>query len=246
MGLPHELKPEGGPKTGWGIAPLVVMGTEPYGSSVPTNWTGTRYDKWKAILTWFVMYEGVGGNKATNSVVEVNGLELWYLSKKDKVWKKIQAAKHPEWNGAYELNAIAAVTASKSYASVTPAEARFAPTANNIIHGGLSQTTTPWNASTDTGDISALFAAVRHRLVLKNAGGVDDRNIANFTVQAGIDYYPYLGARVKDLKATYIPGAGSGRFIKSTASWRYSTVLLKAKGLPDSALFNTAPPAFEF
>lgn len=246
MALAHEVKPAGAPTTGWGVASLVVMGTEPYGKSIPSNWIGTRYENWKSMLTWFVIYEGTGGNKATNTAVEVYGIELWYLSTKDKVWKKVQSDKYPEWNGAYDLKAVAASTTAATFAAVTQTVARFAPTATNIIHGGLNQTNTPWNPTTDKADISALYASVKHRLVLKSAGGVDDRAVANYVVQTGIDYYPYIGARVKDLNATYMPGAGSGRFLKATTNWRYSTVLLKAKGMTDAALFDIPAPTFDF
>ena len=222
------------------------MGTEPYGKSIPGNWAGTRYANWKSILTWFVIYEGVGGNRATNAAVEVNGIELWYLSTKDKVWKRIQSAKYPEWNGAYDLNAVAATTSGSTFKAVSQAAALFAPSTTNIIHGGLNQTNTPWNTATDTADISAIYASVQHRLTLKNSNGTDDRSQANYTLQAGVDYYPYIGAMVKDLNATYIPGAGSGRFLKVTTSWRNSTVLLKAKGITDQYLLTLPPPALDY
>lgn len=246
MALPHELKPAGGPSTGWGIAPLVIMGTEPYSRSIPGNWVGTRHFQWKSILTWFVIYEGAGGNQANNSAVEINGIELWYLSTKDKIWKKVQAAKYPQWHGDYDLKAVTAAALSLNYKSISQNVAIFAPTSKNIIHGGLNQTYTPWNEATDTDDISALYAAVRHRLVLKDPNGEDDRDAANYTIQVGIDYYPYVGAKVKDLNATYMPGAGSGRFLKVKPFWRYSTILLKSKGIDDQYLLSLPPPKLEF
>ncbi|MFG6487503.1 hypothetical protein ACG04R_12545 [Roseateles sp. BYS78W] len=246
MALPHELKPAGGPSTGWGVAPLIIMGTEPYSHSIPSNWVGTRHAQWKSILTWFVIYEGAGGNQASNSAVEINGIELWYLSTKDKIWKEIQSGRYPQWHGDYDLKAVTATTQSLNYKSVSKVVATFAPTSKNIIHGGLNQTNTPWNDFTDTDDISALFATVRHRLVLKDPNGEDDRGAANYTVQAGIDYYPYVGAKVKDLGATYMPGAGVGRFIKVKTSWQYSTVLIKSKGVTNQYLLSLPPPALEF
>ncbi len=222
------------------------MGTEPYGSAIGSWWKGTRYDNWRGVLTWFVIYPGEGGNPATNSAVEINGLELWYLSIKDKVWRKLQAGSLPTWNDAYAQNAVDATTSS-FYKSTVSAAMSFAPSANNMVHGGLGQTSTPWNTATDLADIDAIYAVARHRLVLKNSAGVDDRARANLIVQVGVDYYPWVGAKVTDLgAANYLPGAGVGRFLLSTPDWRYSTFLVRSKRITEAQMLAVSPPAVTY
>lgn len=243
MTLAHEMPPAGVASTvGWKYKPAVAMGTEPYGSAIGSWWTGQRYPQWRGILTWFVIYPGENGNSATNSAVEINGMELWYLSAKDKVWRRLQAGGLPTWNDAYAQNAITAST-SAFYKSANGATISFAPGTNNMVHGGLGQVSTPWNNATNQGDIDALYAVARHRLVLKNSAGVDDRARAKLVVQVGVDYYPWVGAKVTDLgAANYLPGAGVGRFLLSTNGWRYSTLFLRSKRITEAQLLAVPPP----
>lgn len=244
MTLSHEIPPAGvASNIGWKYKPAVAMGTEPYGSAIGSWWTGTRYAQWRGILTWFVIYPGEGGSPAPNSAVEINGIELWYLSAKDKVWRRLQSGNLPSWNDAYAQNAISATTSS-IYKSAAGASMSFAPGSNNMVHGGLSQVSTPWNSTTDQGDIDAIYAVARHRLVLKNSAGVDDRAKSKLVVQVGVDYYPWVGAKVTDLGvANYLPGAGVGRFLQSTNNWRYSTLLLRSKRITEAQMLAFPPPS---
>lgn len=245
MTLPHEIVPAGvGTNIGWKYFPDLSMQTEPYASAIPSWWPGTRYAQWRGILTWFVIYPDASGNTATNTAVEINGLELWYLSATDGKWKLIQSNALPVWNSAYSQNAIDPSSTPAFVASST-SSLSFAPSATNMVHGGLGQVPTPWNTATNLGDIDALLAVVRHRLVLKNPKAADDRNKALLAVQAGVDYYPWVGAKVSDLGAgTYLPGAGVGRFVKAAKTWRYSTFFIRSKRVTDSQVLSTSPPAF--
>lgn len=241
----HEVKPACSPCTGWGKKPLVVMGAEPYGTAIPSNWTGTRFDQWKAILPWFVIYEGVGGNPATNTAVEINGIEIWAYSLKDKIWKKLNSGALPTWSGSYKLDAAAKSTV-QGFSAVSKTVASYAPTASVIVHGGLGQVATPWNTTTDKDDVGALYVSVRHRLVLKNSSLPDDRGIANLTLNAGADYYPWLGAQLADLKATYVPGSGLGQFLKVSSQWRYSSYFVSKASVTADQILNASPPAFVY
>ncbi len=241
----HEVNPACNPCTGWGKKPLIVMGTEPYGTAIPSNWTGTRFEQWKAILPWFVIYEGIGGNPATNTAVEINGIEIWTFSLKDKIWKLLNSSPLPTWSGSYELDAVAK-SATQGFSAVSKAAASYAPTPNVIVHGGLGQVATPWNATTDKDDVGALYVSVRHRLVLKNSGQPDDRDTARLTLNVGADYYPWLGAQLADLKATYVPGSGLGQFLKVSSQWRYSSYFVSKAGLTADQILKAAPPAFVY
>lgn len=244
MTLPHEIPPAGvASNIGWKYKPAVAMNTEPYGSAIGSWWNGTRYAQWRGITTWFVIYPGEGGSPATNSAVEINGLELWYLSAKDKVWYRVESGALPTWTGAFAQNAVSS-TASSIYKSVTTTATSFAPSNSNMVHGGLSQVSTPWNSTTDRADIDAIYAVARHRLVLKNSAGIDDRAQASLVVQVGVDYYPWVGAKLTDLgAASYVPAAGLGRFLKSTSAWRYSTVLLRSNRITEAQMLAITPPS---
>lgn len=246
MTLDHEVVPAGvGTDIGWKYRASVAMGTEPYGSAIGSWWTGTRFAQWKAMLAWFVIYPGEGGNPANNSAVEVNGLELWHLSSKDKVWRRVQANALPTWGDTVAQNAISTTT-TVGYSLLTASSAVMAPASNNMMHGGLGQSATPWNTTTDLGDMDAFFVAIRHRLVLKNPFAPDDRQSANLGLQSGADYYPFVGAKVSDLNSSYVPGAAVGRFIKVTKNWRYSTVLVRSTRITESAMMAITPPVLTY
>ncbi len=241
----HEVRPACNPCSGWGTKPLIVMGAEPYGSSIPSNWTGIRFEQWKAILPWFVIYEGVGGNTASNSAVEINGIELWGFSLKDRVWRKLNAAALPTWNGSYHLDAVAK-SAARGFSAVSKATASFAPSASLIVHGGLGQVATPWDTTTGKDDVGALYVSVRHRLVVKSEKQQDDRSEANLTINVGADYYPWVGSQLSDLNANYVPAAGLGLFQKVTTKWRYATFFIAKTNLAPEQILKATPPAFVY
>lgn len=248
MALPHEIPPAGvATNVGWKYKPAIAMGTEPYGSAIGSWWQGTRYPQWRGILTWFVIYPAEGGNPATNTAVEINGIELWYLSAKTKTWARIQSSALPTWGDAYSQNAVDRINSASIYKASAPTTMIFAPAANNIVHGGLGQAPTPWDSTTDRADIDALLAIVRHRLVLKNSAGVDDRAQARLVVEAGVDYYPWVGAKISDLgTGTYLPGAGLGRFLRATNGWRYSTFLARSKRITEAQMLQAPPPGLAY
>lgn len=241
----HEVRPACNPCSGWGTKPLIVMGAEPYGSAIPSNWPGNRFEQWKAILPWFVIYEGVGGNPASNSAVEINGIEMWGFSVKDKVWRKLNSAPLPTWNGSYHLDA-AAKSSNRGFSSVSKATASFAPTSALIVHGGLDQVATPWDTSTGKDDVGALYVSVRHRLILKSEKLSDDREEANLAINVGADYYPWLGSQLADLNATYVPAAGLGLFQKVTSHWRYASFFVAKASLSTEQILKATPPAFVY
>lgn len=195
------------------------------------------------MLSWFVIYEGLGGSTAKNSAVEVGSIELWYLSKSKKTWQLIQSGPIPKWDSTVAIDAVS-LRPTQAFRAATPTSMVYMPTESNVVHGGLPQTPTPWNASTNKADIDALYLSIKHRLVLKDASGVDDRAEANFVLQAGVDYYPYMGSRVSDLKAPYVPGAGLGQFIKVSPQWRYSSLFLKSSNITEAQVLGATPPAF--
>ncbi len=246
MQLRHEMRPSGVPETyGWKSKPSVGMGTEPYGLSVRSSWPGRRFDNWHAMLSWFVIYEAEGGNLAKNSAVEISGVELWYLSKKEFMWKRLQSDRYPKWQGAYSLNAI-----NKSnealYIERRSTGLVLAPTVRTMVHGGLGQVETPWNSETLRADIAAVFISVKHRLVLKDPKQTDDRFLAKLIVQAGADYYPYVGARVADLESPSVPSIGLGRFILASENWRYSTMIVVAPGIREAEVLKGLPDQFDY
>lgn len=247
MNTPHEIVPAGvAQNVGWKFKPSIAMNTEPYGHAIGTWWKGTRYPYWRGILTWFVIYAAEGGNPAKNTAVEISGIELWYLSATTKTWRLVQANTTPVWTDAYAENAID-ISRDQVFKRVDQAGASLAPSSKNIVHGGLGQAPTPWTNRADTADIDALYAVVKHRLVLKDPAGPDDRQVSRLGVQVGVDYYPWVGARVADLGAgMYLPGAGVGRFIQARSNWRYSSFVARSKRISETQLLAIPAPQLRY
>lgn len=256
MGKKHEIVPFGIEiKDGWHVGPTTVMGTEPYAAAVPTWWRkGTRYAEWRSLAAWFTVYLDAAGSASGNTGVEIDGIEAWALVNSSNQWEQLRAMRQPAWQGAYNPNAVQALR--KSGGKMLASGGFLAiPTRDYMVHGGISQTALPW---TDRADFRALLVSVRHRLALIDPAGPDDRPQAGFGVMAGADYYPWVGAGLADLGADYNPGAGSGRFLRVTTAWRYSTVLLQSKrrtsnsdlgqadAVPANNTSRVAPPAFTY
>lgn len=244
MKQPHDFPLHGiQPKGGWHVGPFVAMGAEPYGRAVPKWWReGLRFDEWRSVAGWFTVYLDARGSPATNTGVEINGLEVWVLQRSTRRWLLLRAQRQPAWQGAFHPNATDSLR--KSGGRMLKEDSGFVavPTTESMVHGGAKQVELPWTP--DGADMLALLVSIRHRLVTIDPRLPDDRSSARMGVIAGADYYPWLGAGVADLQAKYNPGAGSGRLIRSTPEWSYSTVVLRVSSLKPEELLH--PPAPEF
>ncbi|MGN6830640.1 hypothetical protein [Paucibacter sp. M5-1] len=246
MQRPHDFPLHGvQAKSGWHVGPFVVMGAEPYGRALPKWWRqGLRFDEWRSVAGWFTVYLDARGSPATNTGVEIDGLEVWVLQRSTRRWVALRAQRQPAWQGAYHPNATDSLR--KSGGRMPKDDSGFVaiPTTDSMVHGGAKQVELPW--SNDGADMLALLVSIRHRLVTIDTQLPDDRSRARMGVIAGADYYPWVGAGLADLQAKYNPGAGSGRLIQSTPDWNYSTVLLRVPALTAEELLQLPPPAFTY
>jgi hypothetical protein len=246
MQRPHDFPLHGiQAKGGWHVGPFIAMGAEPYGRAAPKWWReGIRFDEWRSVAGWFTVYLDARGSPATNTGVEINGLEVWVLQHSTRRWVSLRAQRQPAWQGAYHPNATDSLR--KSGGRMPKDDGGFVaiPTTEFMVHGGAKQVELPW--TTDGADMLALLVSIRHRLVTLDPNLPDDRSRARIGVIAGADYYPWVGAGLADLQAKYNPGAGSGRLIQSSTDWNYSTVLLRVPSLKAADLLELPPPAFVF
>lgn len=247
MQRPHDFSLHGvEAKGGWHVGPFVAMGAEPYGKAVPKWWRqGLRFDEWRSVAGWFTVYLDARGSPAVNTGVEINGLEVWVLKRSSRTWTQLRAQRQPAWQGAYRPNATDSLRKSGGRMPREGDDGFIAiPTTDYMVHGGAKQVELPW--TNEGADMLALLVSVRHRLVTIDAQRDDDRASARMGVIAGADYYPWVGAGLADLQASYNPGAGSGRLIQSTVEWRHSTVLLRVPSFSAEELMQVTPPAFSF
>jgi hypothetical protein len=79
MLLPHEGLPHGVPSNyDW--------------QSKPRKGAPEPAPGWTAAIAWGQVYEWAGGNPATNTRIQIKDLAMYYLSKKDNQWRRLQSA----------------------------------------------------------------------------------------------------------------------------------------------------------
>jgi hypothetical protein len=246
MTTANEILPKGiAPTAGWRHGAKVHMGTEPYGHAIPTWWTpGIRFDEWRAMSSWFVIYPDDGAAPVANTVVEINGMETWVLRTSVGIWQRLQSNVVPNWQGNFRLGGGGQI--GPAYFRSTPTGSRvYRPGTDYMVHAGLGQVSVPWR--NDTGaDLKAIYLSVRHRLAVADPKGADVRHLAKFGVAVGVDYFPWLGATLEDMQANYVPSAGVGQFQSSTTEWRRAAILITKEGLTEAELYAPRPPAFRY
>ena len=246
MSTAHEGVPHGVAEgVGWKYNPSIAQGMQPNNSLI-SWWTGPTYAEWRAITAWFICYQEATGHTATNSAIEVSGVVLNVL-RKTGVWEVLHSQRAPTWFGGYGEDAVSLGDPATWSAAGLDGGTEVQPGylyqgGAQSIHGGSGRMQL-W--STPEPDYDALHVVIRHRLVLRNRAGVDDRANARFIVQAGADYYPTLESTVLSHMTPpgYAPGVAVGRFMLVTPEWRYSTMTVRNPGID---LVATPPPALTF
>lgn len=237
---PNEIIPHGVPDNyGWKYQQQTAMGCVPLRSGVPAWWDGTSPDEWRAMLPWFIAYEDATRNVSQHAKIEVSGIELWVMSMAGK-WQLVSSGLSPYWSDPFSENAVDRLPANATSIERTGSSHIFRPGNGVAVHGGLSKANTPWGASAP--DIKAICASVRHRLV---PGDIDDTEDAFLGVQCGVDYWPSVNSTIADVApAKYLPSACAGRFMRSAADWKRSTVYCRRADTTDYQVFSAAPPDF--
>lgn len=242
MALYHEAKPNsGGP--GWKDRPLVVMGAYPYGWSIPQNWPGNRFKEWKVILPWFLIFQELGAKNTINTGVEFKNFQMFFHVTSSGSWIRAAKKNSMSWSFADNIN-LSSKSNNPFFFRVGDYEL-YRSSDSHVVHGGLGQYPLPWNQGSQSPDYDAIFVSVQHRLRMIDPNLPTDLSQTKFLVLVGADYYPFMGAGIKDLKANYNPGVGMGRFLKVTNEWRLSSFFVKKTDVSFNILFAPPPKIYE-
>ena len=252
MRLPNDRALAGIPSSySWSRAAQVIMGAEPRGTGTPSWWS--PYDQrfksgayWKAILPWFVIFDGTG-NAASNTRVQVRDMKLWMKRKSDGRWVLLDHAK----TVTGEL-----YPKSLQGADVTRPDSRDDADGTSILPPGGSMVYHGWSngfSTMDGADLGALFITLQARLVQDDPARGDDRAQSEYLLHVGGDYYPDTSTRVTDLApAYYFPGIGVSRAKLVTSEWRafsFATLDVAAGNPGGGAMsedaFRQAPPPLD-
>ena len=209
MHLPHEGYPHGVPSSyDWAQGPLIK------------DVTGSTVVNPQATTGWGQVYEALEGNPSVNTRVELKNYRIYYLSKTDNNW--------------HEIAVIENITEGDGYAedyqddSIRPNWdiARFEPNGHISCKPGSGfnfhfySPRTPINPS-DVAQIATSFDA---KLIMADANGIDDRNIAKFVASCGADAWINMTASwASDFSNNN--DIGMGRFKYVTNEWRKFTFI---------------------
>jgi hypothetical protein len=218
MTLAHEGRPHGVPDSyNWAIKPRVGA-VEP-----PADWT--------AGIAWGQLYEWINGNLATNTRVQIKYLEMYYLSKKDHLWHRVQKALRVSGN-AYVEDFVGDVN--------KPADTRIESDGSISVTCGGGYNFHFWpgtgRSTIPANEVAGCFVTVKARLIMGDPLGNDDRDSAKYVLSVGGDWWLSLTAPWDNFKTNADMGIGRFRFV--TPEWRSYSMF----SVPIDTLLNNPPP----
>jgi hypothetical protein len=213
----HEGLPTGVPVTyTWQAGPRIGMGNDP----------GT----YRAMIPWGAVFETDPGSTCTNTRVEIKNLKAYYLSKRTNTWQPWSSTVRP-----YGTLVAQDLTSGISKAA----------NIRDVDGGGITvlvedgydfMFSAPKRTEIDPTDIAGVFVTVQARLVKADNAQVDDRNLANYMICAGGDYWLDLTATGANFSKN--GDIAIGKFKRVTNDWR----AFNMSTLTEDAIRTNPPP----
>ncbi|MCB9014107.1 MAG: T9SS type A sorting domain-containing protein [Bacteroidales bacterium] len=218
MILPHEGLPHGVPSNyNWSQKPRAGA-VEP-----PADWT--------AAIAWGQLYEWINGNPATNTRVQIKDLELYYLSKTDHSWHRLQKSLRVE-GAAYVEDFVNDVN--------KPADKRLESDGSISVTCGDGYNFHFWpysgRVTYPANDVAGSFVTVKARLIMDDPLGTDDRDLAKYVLSVGGDWWLSLTAQWDQWTTNADMGIGRFRFV--TPEWKSFNMY----SVPKDTIINNPPP----
>lgn len=210
-----EASPFGWP---YSSGPLLTQGLTPptYGSN------------WHALTAWGVLYQTTSGNTATNTRVNIAGMQAWWLQTSTGIWHQIQFTNFPDsaayWDDFHDdtnlvadvrqeadgtLSATAGMGTNSKGQSLVNRNFHFYPTDRGLF---------------TYSDYGGMFSMLQARLIVGNPSLTDDRASSQYIISMGGDYWPDLTSGLPSgydpLGNGANPGIGNGKYKRVTNSWR--------------------------
>ena len=219
MTAPHDAPPHGVPAAWrWAQGPEIHLGNQP--------------GHFTAMTAWGQLYEVMAGNPATNSRVQIRGIQAFLLSKTNGKWRQLQRSTLVEG---------AAYREDFSEDAHHPADVRQEAdgTISVTAGGGYNfHFLTPGDrAALDPTDIAGIFTTCQARLIVGNPNAPDDRAQARLVMDMGGDYWASLTAEWAPQQANN-DDIGMGRFKLIRVDWQAFNMCT----VPAAQLRDNPPP----
>jgi hypothetical protein len=216
MGI-NDAHPHGVPSSfGFYTASIVNLGNNPPSTSAP------------AFVYWGTVYVPATGNKSTNTRINIRRCAAYWKRTSTRVWTSFgpetprDMADYPEdFQGSSISSSVR--TELDGSISVIPLSGK-----TSHFNGPYPRIPVPNN------DVAGIVTVCEARLIKDDPTGIDDRNIAQFLVNVGADYYPSATGAGRENN----PSIGGSRFKYVTAAWRSFAFTT----LPYAQLVSDPPP----
>lgn len=232
---------------------VIIMGADWRSVSVPSwydglNFSGTR-TFWEYAQPWYVVWDAQGHQANLNVRLAVRNLRTYALyDTAPTTWVLVTDSAQPAGDPFSRDIITVGGDASARPEGDGSLSIKIDP-AGSVYHGY------PIGATITPATLIGLHVRMQARKILENGGGPDQRSSARYTVQVGLDCYPFAGANTSVLQSSYAPGALASRFVEIGNDWMwvYGTTVIPARRVDDSvsrnsrhfmteAAFRAAPP----
>jgi hypothetical protein len=213
----HEARPQGVPDTyNWALKPRIGKGNH-----IPKDWS--------AVTMWGQIYPAAEGHLAQNVRVQIQDLRLYYLSKKDGAWHRLQG--EGVEGAAYRQDFANDANTKADYKTSPDGSVSVKLTPGYNFHFWPK---IPNRASLNSEDVAAIASSFQARLIVDDPNGQDDRDKARLLGSCGGDYWRSLQAGWKADWSNNADWALS-RFRFITKEWKLFTACpAEAKTIQDN------------
>lgn len=212
----HESRLKGVPDSySWSRGPRIGAGNNP--------------GNFRALTSWGIINEAVGGNSAPNTRVEIDNIRTYLLRKSNSRWLTLQNA----------IPVGAAFREDFKDNINVAANVRQEPQGTISVKAGNGLNFHFWSnkrVEINPNDIAGIVVSFRARLIVDNPNRADDRGSARYLALASADYWTNLTARWNYFQTNKDAAIGKAKFV--TRQWKYFNMTTAS---PET-LRNNPPP----
>lgn len=236
VGLPPSELPGISPGAALAQGGYITMGADLRPGTVPSWFPhpdyGDSYAYYTYLLPWLVVWDRAGHQAGLNVRCQLADLQLFVLQDGWTQWQMIGSAVAPG-GGHYARDIVDGNATGESVpprAESVGMSVKIIP--NGLIWHGFDGGSTNYQPTA----LRAVHTRVRFRKIIES-GTIDQRSLARYMVQVGLDPYPEPGFGW-GAPGQYNPASGGSKFKEATNDWQW--VYYTSLGAPPTNSVDTS------
>jgi len=215
----------------------VVSGGDMRSVANPSWWDGNNLAAtqtfWNHFQPWYVVWDVLGHQADLNVRCAIRDKEFWVLFDTGP-WVRLSYVRGPVGDPFARDTVTFGGDATGRRESDGTWSIKITP-GGSIYHGYEGGVTT---GSPQT--VRAVHTRCLARKIIETAGGPDQRDLARYAVQMGLDKYPNSSGSLAQVGSAYWPGASYSRFIEVGNDWTpiFNTSLASARAIDNNGPYN--------